>query len=266
MAAAQTGTTANGVPFLAVPAASPDAPVVVLWHLLDPPRTEAAMAAALPLDGFDAHRIHLGLPMSGARSLPGGPEAIFGLLAQDAPGLVHGPIWTQAVAEFPAAFAELRQKIGVRPDAAVGLVGGSMGSAVAAGVLAAGTSNAAAAVLVSPMMRLRTLIDTMAPMFGGYTWTPEAEAFAMRMDFIARAPEVLASGAAIRMIAGADDDAAAFLEPARGFAAATGAELRMIDGLGHALAEEPGVEPAPQTAGARQVDALTVDWLRAHLG
>lgn len=259
------GVTANGVPYLAIPGPD-DAPVVVAWHLLDPPRTEAAMAAALPLDGLDAHRIYLGLPMSGSRSLPGGPDGIFGLLAQDAPGLVHGPIWTQAVDEFPAAFAEIREAIGVHQDAAVGLVGGSMGSAVAAGVLAAGTSGARAAVLVSPMMQLRTLIDTMAPMFGGYTWTPEAEAFAARMDFVARAPEVAASGAAIRIVAGADDDAAAFLEPARAFAQATGAELHLVDGLGHALAEEPGVEPAPQTAGARRVDALAAEWLRTHLG
>ena len=45
-----TGTAA-GVPFLAVPppVPRPSAPVVVAWHLMDPPRTEAAFAAALPL-------------------------------------------------------------------------------------------------------------------------------------------------------------------------------------------------------------------------
>src|SRR5919197_6457180 len=37
---------AAGVPFIAVPPANgprPDAPTVVGWHLLDPPRTEAAL-------------------------------------------------------------------------------------------------------------------------------------------------------------------------------------------------------------------------------
>ena len=129
MSEAQTGTTANGVPYLVVPAASTGAPVVVIWHLLDPPRTEAAMAAAIPLDGLDATRIYLGLPMSGSRMPAGGFEAILPLLGEDAPLLVHGPIWEQAVAEFPAAFAELRERFGVAPDAMVGLVGGSMGSA-----------------------------------------------------------------------------------------------------------------------------------------
>ena len=40
-----TGTTTNGVPFVAVAAAAADAPVIVAWHLLDPPRTPAAFAA-----------------------------------------------------------------------------------------------------------------------------------------------------------------------------------------------------------------------------
>ncbi|MEO8263584.1 MAG: hypothetical protein ABI566_13540, partial [Pseudolysinimonas sp.] len=256
MDSAHTGITANGVPFLVVPATSTGAPVVVVWHLLDPPRTPAAMASAIPLDGLDATRIYLGLPMSGDRTPEGGVDAMMSLLGRDAPVLVHGPIWEQAVAEFPAAFAELRERLSVAPDAAVGLVGGSMGSAVAAGVLAAGTSGARAAVLLSPMMRLRSLIDAVSPQFGGYTWTDASDAVADRMDFVARADDVSAAGAAIRMIAGSDDDEAAFLVPAREFAAATGAELHELAGVGHALAEEPGLDAAPQTAGARDADAL----------
>jgi hypothetical protein len=52
-----TGTTANGVPYLVAPASRADAPVVIAWHLLDAPRTETAMAAALPLAGLDAWKI-----------------------------------------------------------------------------------------------------------------------------------------------------------------------------------------------------------------
>jgi len=265
MTSEQTGMTANGVPYLVIPAASPGAPVVVIWHLLDPPRTPAAMASAIPLAGLDATRMYLGLPMSGARTPEGGFGAIMALLAQDAPLLVHGPIWQQAVDEFPEAFAELRERFAIATDAVVGLVGGSMGSAVAAGVLAAGTAGARAAVLLSPMMRLRSMIDAVSPRFGGYTWSPASEAVADRMDFLARAAEVTAAGAAIRMIAGSDDEEAAFLVPARKFAATTGADLHELAGVGHALAEEPGVDPAPQTDGARRADALTVEWLRANL-
>lgn len=39
-----------------------------------------------------------------------------------------------------------------------------------------------------------------------------------------------------------------------------------IPGMGHALAEEPGVEPAPQTQHAREVDAAVTAWLRERLG
>ncbi len=47
---------------------------MVVLHLMDPPRSEAAMAAALPLAGVPAWRAYLGLPMFGARMPPGGQE------------------------------------------------------------------------------------------------------------------------------------------------------------------------------------------------
>jgi hypothetical protein len=73
---------AAGVPFVALPPAGgrrASAPVVVAWHLLDPPRTEAAFAAAVPLRGLDAWRIYLGLPLSGSRMPPGGDEELMRL-------------------------------------------------------------------------------------------------------------------------------------------------------------------------------------------
>jgi hypothetical protein len=38
-----------------------------------------------------------------------------------------------------------------------------------------------------------------------------------------------------------------------------------VPGLGHALAEEPGIDPAPQTPGAAQVDELVGAWLTRRL-
>jgi len=35
--------------------------------------------------------------------------------------------------------------------------------------------------------------------------------------------------------------------------------------LAHALAEEPGMEPAPRTTEAEQVDEAVADWFRRHL-
>jgi hypothetical protein len=33
----------------------------------------------------------------------------------------------------------------------------------------------------------------------------------------------------------------------------------------HALAEQPGIEPAPQTEVAKRVDPIAAEWLREHL-
>ena len=42
--------------------------------------------------------------------------------------------------------------------------------------------------------------------------------------------------------------------------------LISIPGMGHAFAAEPGVEPAPQTAEAKLVDAAVTDWFGRHFG
>jgi pimeloyl-ACP methyl ester carboxylesterase len=250
---------------VAVRAASSDAPVVVAWHLLDPPRTPEAFAAALPLEGLDAHKLYLGLPLSGARALPGGFDGVMPLIREDALMKFFGAIQQQAIAEFPEAFAELRETLGVATDAKVGLLGGSAGSAVAAHVLASGSTGARAAVLVSPMLRVRSMLDSFPESFQfEYAWHPEAHRLADEMDFIARAPELIATKALVRVIVGADDEAA-FLDTSKAFAAVTGADLHVIPGVAHPLADEPGLVAAPQTAAAQRFDALATEWFQKHL-
>jgi hypothetical protein len=52
---------AAGVPYVALPPAGRDesepAPLIIAWHLNDPPRSAAAMAAAIPLAGVAAWRV-----------------------------------------------------------------------------------------------------------------------------------------------------------------------------------------------------------------
>jgi pimeloyl-ACP methyl ester carboxylesterase len=231
---------------------------------MDAPRSVAAFAAALPLDGLDAWKVYLGLPTFGARSPPGGVDEVMKLLAADAPGLVHGPVHSQAAEEIPAAWADLCRTLGIGADVSVGLVGGSMGAAIASEVLARGTSGATAAVLVSPLLQLRPMIDAASPQFGGYDWTDAGTAAAEQLDYEARASELVASGAAIRIIVGADDEQA-IVSSALTVAAAIGADVQLLDGMEHALAEEPGIEPAPQTEVAKRVDPIAAEWLREHL-
>ncbi len=283
-----TGVAA-GVPFFAVPplappdvaAASggqPAAPVIVAWHLMDPPRSEAAFASALPMNGLSAWRIYLGLPLCGARLPPGGTEALLRLFYQDAVLNGYGPIADQGAAEFPAALRELRQRLGLA-DGPIGLVGGSMGSIIAALVLtetapAAGIA-VAAAVLISPVTRLQPMVDAIGRRYKvTYPWRPEAMPIASRLDFVARADEIVrARQPAIRLIVGAEDDRDGFLEPARRLQSELAGryddpsrvDLVVVPGMGHALADEPGIEPAPQTVHAAAVDRDTVAWFRAHL-
>lgn len=272
--------TAAGVPFLAVPPTTPrsSAPVVVAWHLMDPPRTEAAFAAALPLRGLDAWRVYLGLPLCGARLPTGGYEELMRLGYEDAVLNLQGPITTQAAQEFPAALHDLRDRVGVA-QGPLGLLGGSIGAAVAQMALvetapAAGL-HVQAAVLISPLTRLRPAVDALGRRFGvNYPWSGTSLEVARRLDFAARADEFARAGQpAVRIVVGADDDQEGFLEPARQLHAAlidtyddpARADLVVVPDMAHALAEEPGVEPAPQNSTAATVDQHAVAWLRDHL-
>lgn len=271
-----TGVAA-GVPYVAVPppgGPTATAPIVVAWHLMDAPRTEAAFAAALPLDGLDAWRIYLGLPMCGSRSPAGGDEELMRLGFEDAVLKLQGPVSEEAAGEFGAAFAQLRSQLdlGTGP---VGLLGGSIGAAVVQLVMAEGDIEVNAAVLVSPLIRLRPVVAAMARQFDiTYAWSEQSRAVAQRLDFVARADEIAHRGQpATLIVVGADDDPEGFHEPAKElreslagrYADPSRVELVTIDGMGHALAEEPGLDPAPQTPGAAEVDRHAVRWLQRHL-
>jgi pimeloyl-ACP methyl ester carboxylesterase len=265
---------AAGVPFVALPPAGgarPDAPVIVAWHLMDPPRSEAAFAAAVPLAGLDAWRVYLGLPMSGERLPAGGWDEVFRLASEDAVRKMHQPVVEGAAEEFAPAWASLRDQLGIEAAQPVGVMGGSSGAAVAQLVLAEHLLDAMAAVLISPVVRLRAAVDAIGRRFGiTYPWDDETGATAERLDFVARAPEIAErhSRLAALVVVGELDDRAGFLDPAADLeaAAAGRVEVTTIAGMGHAIAEEPGMEPAPQTADAKAVDRAAVRWFRNHLG
>ena len=261
-------SVAAGVPYVLHPPESgrPDAPLVIAWHLMDAPRTETAFAAALPLEGLDAWRLYPGLPLCGARS-PGFDEIM--RLGYEEPVLnLHGPVNADAVAELPALLDAVRAEHGVA-DGPVAVVGGSAGAGVAGAAVVGKVVEAAAAVLISPMLQLRPVVDILARQFGfNYHWTPESEAVADRMDLVARSDEFGATP--VRCIVGSEDSGDAFLYPAgrlRDLLVERGvrADLRVVNGMGHALAEEPGLDPAPQAAHAREVDALAVEFLAQEL-
>jgi DNA-binding SARP family transcriptional activator len=72
------------------------------------------------------------------------------------------------------------------------------------------------------------------------------------------------SGAAIRIIVGEDEEQA-IVSSTLTVAAPVGADVQLLDDMEHALAEELGIEPAPQTEVAKRVDPIAAEWLREHL-
>lgn len=267
-----TGTAA-GVPYIALPPAEDGdgAPLVVTWHMMDPPRSEAAMAAALPLAELPAWRVYLGLPMFGYRAPAGGFEQVLNLCAEDIVIKLMGPVVEQAAAEAPAAIAVLRAELGAG-NGPIGLVGGSMGSAVALRFLAEGTLPVNAAALVSPVSQLTPVAQYFN---AAYPWSDESRAVARQFDFVARATEIAGRDPqpAVLLVTGARD-AAAFREPAAALRDAlrdlyTDPErvsFESVPEMAHALAEAPGTEPAPQTAAAKRVDAAVTEWFQRYLG
>jgi dienelactone hydrolase len=269
---------AAGVPFVALPPAghheSEPAPLIIAWHLNDPPRSAAAMAAALPLAAAEAWRVYLDLPMHGRRQLPGGLEEFMRLGYQDAVLKAFEPQVTQAVDEFAGVLAELRARLPVTAGP-IGVVGASVGALPVQLVMAGCAGQVAAAALVSPVIQLAEVMAANERRFGvSYPWSDASKAVATRFDFVSRADELAARDPqpAILLVTGAEDDPA-FLRQAQRLQAALRqrysdperVRLTSIPRMGHAFAAEPGIEPAPQTTDAKLVDAAVTGWFRQYL-
>jgi hypothetical protein len=279
----RTGTTTDtvtGVPFVALPppdGTEDDAPLVVVWHMADAPRSEQAMAAALPLHGLPAWRVYLGLPMCGTR-LPGGElEAFLQLGYEDAVLNLFDPMTAQAVEEFPAALAGLRSRLPIG-DGPLALVGASAGALVALSVLAGNGPDSGsdlsvrAAALISPAVQLAAVVGANERRFGvTYPWSDASRRAADRLDFVARSDEIAGSGADVLLVAGQLDDEPGIRQPAaqlwQALSTPQPGRATMVDipDMAHALAEEPGLAAAPQTAHAARVDDVVTEWLGGRL-
>ncbi|RSM80276.1 alpha/beta hydrolase [Amycolatopsis sp. WAC 01375] len=271
-----TGTAA-GVPFTVLPPStevSGPAPVVVAWHMIDAPRSDAAFAAALPLAGVPAWRVYLGMPLCGARMVDGSMDALLERARRDAMLAYVDPVVAQAALEFPAALAELRERFGF-DSSRMAVVGGSLGGAVALTILATREIPVRAAVLINPAVRARSVIGLVEDMLEqAYPWSDKAERAADQLDFVARSGEISARDEQVPLLlvsgegdypslrTDADDLVAALRER---YARPDDVRLARLPGLAHPLAEEPGIEPAPQLPIAKLVDDTITEWLERRL-
>jgi pimeloyl-ACP methyl ester carboxylesterase len=272
-----TGTAA-GVPFTALP---PDgvldgpAPLIVTWHMLDAPRTDAAFAAALPLTGVPAWRVHLGMPMCGARMVDGRLDAAIELARQDALLAFLAPFIYQAADEFPAALAAVRAQLQL-DDAPVSVLGASLGGAVALQVLTSSETPINAVALVNPAARIRSIVPLVEGLAGKpYRWNTESRKAADELDFVARIGDLakdLPAQPPLLLVSGEQDhpdlraDADALIDALRRqYAHSDDVELITVPDLAHPLADEPGLEPAPQLPTARAVDQILTQWFVRQL-
>ncbi|MBB6373433.1 pimeloyl-ACP methyl ester carboxylesterase [Pseudonocardia eucalypti] len=251
---------AAGVPFTALPpAAGGAAPLIVTWHMLDAPRSDAAFAAALPMAGVPAWRVHLAMPMCGARMVGGSTDAIVALFQKDPLMSFLNPFVEQATEELPAALESIRAQLPVG-DGPIGVLGGSLGGAVALRVLAETETPVFAGAVVNAAIRMRSVVELFP---GEYPYDSETEQVVDRLDFVAKADAIRAP----LLVVSGEDDHPALRADALDLVAALGqrSELLSIPGLGHPLADDPGIEPAPQLPLAAEVDAGLTAWFRGQL-
>lgn len=253
---------AAGVPFTALPPSDDGvAPLIVTWHMLDAPRSDAAFAAALPMHGLPAWRVHLGMPMCGARMVDGTMDAGLELVRKDPLMAYLHPFVEQATEEFPAALASVRSQLPV-DDGPIGVLGGSLGGAVALRVLADTETPVFAGAVVNAAIRMRSVVDLFP---GDYPYDAESEKAVEGLEFVAKAGAI-ARRAPLLVVSG-ELDHPALRADAHDLVDALGerSELLSIPGLAHPLADEPGIEPAPQWPTTREVDAGLTAWFRSHL-
>jgi pimeloyl-ACP methyl ester carboxylesterase len=255
---------AAGVPYTALPPAAPGdrpVPLVVAWHMMDPPRSDAGFAALLPLAGVPAWRVYLGMPLVGRRAVDGTAEAV----RADPMMRYIDPVVRQATDEFPAALDELRRRFAA-DDGPIGLVGASLGGTVALNVLAGSAAPVSAVVLINPAIRARTAVGMVAAATGTpYPWTETSDRAAGRLDFVAQAGLIAARDpeAALLVISGERDEPAG-REDARAlrdllsdrYARPDRIGLITIPSLAHSLLEHPRPDV---------VDRAATEWLAGHL-
>lgn len=239
--------------------------------MLDAPRTDSAFAAALPMNGLPAWRVHLGMPMCGARMVDGRVDAALELAREDALLAFLAPIARRAVAEFPAALAALRDQLPV-DDEPVSILGASLGGSVALQVLTAGRVPVRSVALVNPAVRIRPAVELAEGIAGRpYRWTAEANRVADELDFVARAGEITAFPPLL-LVSGEQDhpalraDAAALVDALRArYTRPDDIQLITVPDLAHPLAEEPGLEPAPQLPATTAADEVLTRWFLQQL-
>lgn len=276
-----TGTVA-GVPFLALPPAAATegpAPLVVGLHAFEPPRSQAALAGAIPMAPLPAWRIHLGLPQFGARLPEGGVAEINRRGEQDYLLELFGPVVEEAAAELPRVTDELRAVFPVA-DTPVGLVGVGAGATAALLALAETRLPVGAAAVINPIVDPAHVVAAREHRTGApYQWSAQAHRARGWLDLTAHAETLSRTGVPVLIVNGGLDEVSppehgrALHDALQGALARSGTArapehaLRhiVVPDLAHAIGPEPGLEPGPLTPAGVLTDRALTEWFHLHL-
>jgi fermentation-respiration switch protein FrsA (DUF1100 family) len=142
------------------------------------------------------------------------------------------------------------------------VLGGSLGGAVALRILADTDIRVFGGAVVNAAIRMRSVVSLFP---GEYAYGAEAEKVVDGLDFVAKAGTI-ADRAPLLVVSG-ELDHPGLRADAMDLVDALGerAVLLSVPGLAHPLAEEPGIEPAPQLPLARVVDAELTTWFQRCL-
>jgi dienelactone hydrolase len=198
------------------------APLILLWHGFGTPNTEAALAEVLPLDGVQAWKAYLGLPQFG-QLLRDNPDELMRRQLEDYVLKLLLPIIEQAMQKLPSVVEALRSHCNIDPNTGIGLFGFSAGGLATLLTLAESNLPIQAAVLAGATKDLSVAVDTYERILQAtysslkekfpwvkptYSWSKESEAAKVRLDFVARAKEIVRGNPppAVLFVHGAQDD------------------------------------------------------------
>ena len=199
-----------GVPVVVRPPGNPSlpAPLIILWHEFGVPNSEEMLVDVLPLEGVQAWKAYLGLPLFGKRLPPGGREEIMRRQISDYVLQLVLPVVEQAMQELPSVVQALQAQYTINDTAGIGLFGFSAGGIAALLTLVESSLKITTSVFAGVTKNLGSAVDTYErttkqyyPMLKEqfswinedhipYHWTEASVAAKHRLDFVARAAAI----------------------------------------------------------------------------
>ena len=192
------------VPVIVHPPVNPDlpAPLIILWHGFGIPNSEELLAEVLPLQEVQAWKAYLGLPGFGKRLPEGGIDEIERRQMEDYVLKLLLPTSEQAMQELANVVEALQEKFPIDNKKGISLFGFSAGGITALLTLLESSLPIKTIVLAGVTNNLVSAVDAyergtkyhypeLTEEQIKYRWSKVSEIAKKRLDFVARASEIV---------------------------------------------------------------------------